>query len=138
MKFLFDECLSPTLVRLALNAGHLGTTCVRDRGWQGLKDWQLMQIVIAEDFTLITHNAKDFRGKANNSGKGLHARQSLHAGLVCLNSFEPLDLNRQEKLLRIAFDELAQLSDLVNQALEITENDDGSIDIDRYEIASLK
>jgi len=77
MKFLFDECLSPTLVRLAINAGHPESTCVRDRGWRGLKDWQLLQI---------------------------------------------------------ALEELAVLADLVNQALEITENEDGSIDIDRYSI----
>jgi len=73
MKFLFDECLSPKLVRLAILAGHPESTCVRDRGWQGLKDWHLMQIVIAQDFTFVTHNAKDFRAPAdlNNSGDGI-------------------------------------------------------------------
>jgi hypothetical protein len=94
-----------------------------------LKDWQLMQIVIANDFTFVTHNAKDFRGIADAPGKGFHAREELHAGLVCLNSFEPLDLDRQTRLLRIAFEELSQMTDLVNQALEVSENEDGSIDV---------
>jgi hypothetical protein len=134
MKFLFDECLSPTLVQLAIAAGHPESTCVRDRGWQGLKDWQLMFKVIAEDFTLVTHNARDFRGTSDAPGKGLHAHESLHAGLVCLNAFEPMDLDRQARLLRIALEELSQLADLVNRALEVTENADGSIDIDLYSI----
>jgi hypothetical protein len=134
MKLLIDECLSPTLVGLAIAAGHAETTCVRDRGWLGQKDWQLMKQVLDEDFTLITHNSKDFRGAPDAHGTGLHFHQSLHAGLICLNAFDAMDLDRQAKLLRIALDELAQLPDLINQALEITENQDGSIVIERYSI----
>lgn len=70
----------------------------------------------------------------NLLAKGLHAHESLHAGLVCLNAFEPMDLDRQVRLWRIALEELSSLPDLVNQALEITENADGSIDIDLYSI----
>lgn len=60
-KLLIDECLSPTLVEMAHAAGHLESTCVRDRGWLGVKDWVLIEKVVKEDFTLVTHNSKDFR-----------------------------------------------------------------------------
>ena len=33
LKLLIDECLSPELVELAVQAGYLQSTCVRDRGW---------------------------------------------------------------------------------------------------------
>lgn len=84
-----------------------------------------MQKVIEEDFTLVTHNSRDFRGELDSSGKGLHAREPLHAGLICLNAFQPIDLDRQAKLLRLALEELCTLDDLINQALEITEDEDG-------------
>jgi predicted nuclease of predicted toxin-antitoxin system len=49
-RLLIDECLSPELVQLAINAGHVESTSVRDRGRLGLKDWELMEYVIQEDF----------------------------------------------------------------------------------------
>lgn len=38
LRLLIDECLSPELVQLAVAAGHVGSTCVRNRGWSGVKD----------------------------------------------------------------------------------------------------
>jgi hypothetical protein len=134
MKLLSDECLSPALAVMARTAGHHESTCVRDRGWQGLKDWELIKKVVAEDFTLVTHNAKYFRGTAEQREKGLHAREAIDAGLVCLNSAYPMDLARQERLFRYALNELQDAEDLTNQALEITECQDRSIEIDVYEI----
>jgi hypothetical protein len=61
-KFLIDECLWPGLVQMAREAGHWESTCVRDRGWSGSKDHQLIQHAVQEDYTLVTHNAVDFRG----------------------------------------------------------------------------
>lgn len=61
-RLLIDECLSPELVQLAIDSGHVESTCVRDRGRLGLKDWELMEYVIEEDFILVTRNAQDFRG----------------------------------------------------------------------------
>jgi DNA-binding GntR family transcriptional regulator len=40
-RLLIDECLSPELVQLAIDAGHVESSCVRDRGRLGLKDWEL-------------------------------------------------------------------------------------------------
>jgi len=41
-KFLVGECLSPGLVDVALMAGHYESSCVRNRGWLGLKDRELI------------------------------------------------------------------------------------------------
>jgi hypothetical protein len=38
-RLLIDECLSPELVQLAIDAGHVESTSVLDRGRLGLKDW---------------------------------------------------------------------------------------------------
>lgn len=46
LRFLFDECLSPELVLMAVDAGHVESTCVRDRGLAGAKDWKLIEHVI--------------------------------------------------------------------------------------------
>ena len=108
-KFLIDECLWPGLVPLARRAGHLESTCVRDRGWQGTKDYELIRHAVAEDFTLVTHNAVDFRGP--DGAGGLHAREPIHAGLVCLVSAFPMTIARQQELFELALQELAMMPD---------------------------
>lgn len=133
-RFLIDECLSPELAQIAVEAGHLESTCVRDRGLAGTKDWQLIEVVVAGDFTLVTHNAVDFRGGGPGRLGGQHARQPIHAGLVCLGSIWPLDLNRQRALFQIALDELVSTDDLVNQALEVFEGEDGGVEVIIYDI----
>ena len=138
LKLLIDECLSPKLVAMAVAAGHVESTCVRDRGWLGLSDWRLIEHVVAEDFTLVTANAKDFRGHHDGELGGLHNGQPIHAGLICLNAQDGLDLALQEQLFEVALDQLRRLGDLVNQALEITlesHDDDGAqVAIELYEI----
>jgi predicted nuclease of predicted toxin-antitoxin system len=132
--FLIDECLSPELVLMAVKAGHVESTCVRDRGLAGTKDWKLIEYVVAGDFTLVTHNSVDFRGGGPSMLGGEHAKQRIHAGLVCLNSVHTLDLQRQLDLFQIALDELKAMEDLVNKALEVFEEEDGSIEIALYDI----
>ena len=134
LRFLIDECLSPELVQMAVTAGHVESTCVRDRGLSGTKDWKLIEHVVASDFTLVTHNSADFRGGGPVKLGGEHAKQSIHAGLVCLNSVHAMDLQRQLDLFQIALDELAALDDLVNQALEVFEQEDGSVEVVIYDI----
>lgn len=133
-RFLIDECLTPELVQMAIDAGHVESTCVRDRGLAGTKDWVLIEHVVAGDFTLVTHNSVDFRGGGPGKLGGEHARQPIHAGLVCLNSVHTLDLQRQLDLFQIALNELAAMDDLVNQALEVFEHEDGSIEVTIYDI----
>ena len=135
-KLLIDECLSPALVAMSHAAGHLESTCVRDRGWLGVKDWVLIENVVNEDFTLVTHNSKDFRGTKGAAPGGLHSDQPIHAGLICLNveADGGMDLGLQEQLFAIALQEIGSMADLVNQALEVTLGPDGTAAVDRYEI----
>lgn len=137
-RLLIDECLSPELVQLAIDAGHIESTCLRDRGRLGLKDWELMEYVLREDMTLVTLNAIDFRGNAPENPSGLHAAAEIHPGLVCLGSARTLDLDAQQALFKHALAELVALPDLVNQALEVWENEDGSISITLYGIPPVR
>jgi hypothetical protein len=134
LKLLIDECLSPVLAQDAKRAGHYLSTCIAHRGWSGLKDWQLIEHVVGEDFTLVTHNARDFRGANPASRRGLHGAQAIHAGLVCLVTALPMNLARQRDLFAIALAELAGVKDLVNQCLEVAEDADGAVDVVLYEL----
>ena len=67
---------------------------------------------------------------------GEHAKQPIHAGLVCLNAVHnTLDLLRQHALFQIALDQVAELEDLVNMALEVFEYPNGSVDVLIYDIS---
>jgi predicted nuclease of predicted toxin-antitoxin system len=46
-RLLIDECLSPELAQLAIDARHVESTSIRDRGMLGLKDWELMEYVMS-------------------------------------------------------------------------------------------
>ena len=97
-------------------------------------DWELITFVVTGDFTLVTHNARDFRGEGQENPGGLHAQQEIHAGLICLNSFYPMDLDRQHRLFQLALAELDGMPDLINQALEIFEDEEGTVTAELYDI----
>jgi hypothetical protein len=136
LRLLIDECLSPDLVDLAVAAGHVQSTCLRDRGLLGTQDWTLIKHVLAEDYTLVTVNAQDFRGSGQDAPGGLYATIEMHAGLVCLNSVRGMDLNAQRELFEIALNELAERPDLINQVLEVTEEASGEVVVTVYELPS--
>lgn len=132
MKFLIDECLSQELAKLARAEGYAESSHVVWLGRAGLKDWELKPIILDGDWTFVTKNAVDFRGPAARPGsKGQYADVSVHAGLLCLNGPEGMDLDMQVELFEAALQELTSNRDLVNQVLEVTmgEND---ITIRRY------
>lgn len=133
MKFLVDECLSQRLTTMARDRGYGESSHIVWLGLAGMKDWDLIKRVAAEDWTLVTKNSYDFRGPADAPGTpGLHAAQAIHAGLVCLNGPPGMNLALQEELFEQAMDEIAALGDdLVNQVLEVTA-DKENITIDRY------
>ncbi|PTB17852.1 hypothetical protein C9I57_25320 [Trinickia symbiotica] len=133
-RFLIDECLWPGLVKVARAAGHLETTCVRDRGLSGMKDHRLIRFAIDGDYTIVTHNAVDFRGPDTSLPGGLYSREAIHAGLVCLSSAFTMSPDRQTELFGYALQEVATLEDLVNQALEVVEDECGEVTILRYGI----
>ena len=140
MKCLVDECLSPELVQLAIDRGHVGSAHVVHRGMKGYKDWQLRPEILKDDWTFVTNNSVDFRGPKNRPGsKGQFAGVELHAGLICLNGPEGMDLDMQLELFEVALDELGRDGDLVNKVLEITlPNEDSEIEIVRYSLPPEK
>ena len=75
MKFLVDECLSPALVTTANEHG-FEAHHVAHRGWDGLKDGQLLKRMMDEEFILVTNNRDDF--------VELVSGVELHPGLVVI------------------------------------------------------
>lgn len=132
MKFLIDECLSLELARIAREEGYLESTHVNWLGLAGAKDWELMPKILSEDWTFVTRNSRDFRGKWHDGG--LFARAEVHAGLVCLNGMA-MDGAASERLFRVALVAIASVADLINQVLEVTECADGSgVEVNFYDL----
>lgn len=134
MKFLIDECLSPELTKRAHARGFGESSHVVWIGRGGSKDWDLKSVILGGDWTFVTKNSVDFRGPSEAPGnKGQYADVAIHAGLICLNGPPGMDLDMQIELFDQAMDELDTDSDLVNQVLEITMEDD-SLHIRRYRL----
>jgi len=80
---------------------------------------------------------KTSRGAGPANPGGLHAVAEVHAGLICLDSALDLDFDLQQELFTHALDALAELPDLINQALEVYENENGLISVNLYDIPPL-
>ncbi|MBX5173543.1 DUF5615 family PIN-like protein [Rhizobium sp. NZLR1b] len=108
MKFLIDECLHTSLVAVAQDHGH---DCfhINWLGLSGETDWDLMPRIVAEDFTFVTNNARDFRK--------LYAKEELHAGLVIIVPQVLPALQRE--LFSAVLQELAISEGIVNEVVEI-------------------
>jgi hypothetical protein len=133
MKFLVDECLSPSLVNRLHQAGHHAThvTHLNKGGWS---DQALMAVILDADWTFITGNAFDFRGPANSPGtSGGYSGAQIHAGLICLNrphnDSRAIQLELVEEALAVLND---VQGDLVNRVLEVTLHDDDTIESTVY------
>lgn len=122
MKFLIDECLHTSLVAVARGDGH-DCSHVNWLGLSGETDWDLMPRIIADDFTFVTNNARDFRK--------LYARQELHAGLIII--LPQVLPQRQRELFSLILQELAGGKELVNEVIEISVDGDEAV-IDRYQL----
>ena len=121
MNLLIDECLHTSLIAVAQGHGHLAQH-VTWMGLSGETDWALMERVRAEDLTLVTNNARDFRR--------LFAREPIHAGLILILPQVPPA--RQRELLDIALTEIGAADLLVNEAIEINIQA-GAVVISRFE-----
>lgn len=122
MKFLVDECLHTSLVAVAEARGHEA----RHVNWLGLSgetDWDLMPRIIAEDFTFVTNNARDFRK--------LYAREEVHAGLLII--VPQVAPDKQRELFDALLEELGAGAAIVNEVIEIA-LEDGAAVITRYEL----
>lgn len=113
MKLLVDECLSPELTKMARDRGHGERSHVVWLGKSGIKDWELMRVVLDGNWTLVTNNSHDFRGPADAPGsKGEYKKAELHAGLICLNGPPGMDLQMQRDLFAAILDEIESDDDL--------------------------
>lgn len=94
---------------------------MRDRGWTGKKDHEVVEHALHHDLVLVTRNAKDFRGSSPSGSGGLLRRSEVHPGLVCLDSERPetFDIPKQIRLFDLALDELKDNGDLVNEVIEV-------------------
>jgi predicted nuclease of predicted toxin-antitoxin system len=120
LKFLIDECLHTSLVAVAQDHGH---DCfhVNWLGLSGETDWDLMPRIVANDFTFVTNNARDFRK--------LYASEELHAGLVII---VPQVLPALQRELFIAvLQEFVDAQEIVNEVIEIA-IEDGEAVLTRY------
>jgi Domain of unknown function (DUF5615) len=135
MKLLIDECLSPELAKLAQQRGHGESSHIVWLGKSGWKDWSLKAVILDGDWTFVTKNSMHFRGPANEPGsKGQYTDVAIHAGLICLNGPEGMDLDLQLELFEIALDEVGN-GDLVNEVLEIILGDNDEVRVLRYALA---
>jgi predicted nuclease of predicted toxin-antitoxin system len=107
-RFLIDENLSPLLVAPARACG-FEAMHVNHLGMRTEADWDLLRIVAAQDWVLVTNNAIEFRGR--------YRKIALHPGVVFL-----LPAVRREAQLRLfaaALDHVQGHPDLVNTALDV-------------------
>ncbi len=124
MKFLIDECLSPTLAAIARKQGFPESTHVNWIGLRSRKDWLLVRRAIRDGFVLVTNDAVDFTS--------LMERERGHPGLVCINVAHGLmSLDVQTKLFEHALAKLAEV-DLADQVLEVTLTPDRTVRVGRY------
>lgn len=124
MKFLIDECLSPTLAAIARKRGFPESTHVSWIGLRSRKDWLLVRRAIRDGYVLVTNDTTDFAP--------LMERERDHPGLVCINVAHGLmSLDVQTKLFEHALAQLAEV-DLAGQVLEVTLTPDRTVRVDRY------
>ena len=107
-RFLLDENLSVTLPAIAHARGYQATH-VNHHGLQQSKDWEIIKILVEEDWVLVTNNAIEFRGRFE--------KLDVHPGVVCLVPSVPR--SAQIELFSAALDVIDQYPDMVNIALDV-------------------
>lgn len=103
MHFLIDENLSPRLCGIAHRFGY-ESTHVAHRGWAGIPDEQLFQLLVARSYILVTNNRADF--------EALIGATDIHPGLVVIR--ENVRRPRQLVYFRAVLRTLATRQDLIN------------------------
>ena len=124
MKFLIDECLSPTLATIARTRGFPESTHVTWIGLRSWQDWALVHRAVDDGYVLVTNDRADFTS--------LMEREPVHPGLVCVNMAHGLmSLAVQQALFEHALGRVAD-DDLAGQVLEVTLKADRTVRVDRY------
>ena len=115
--FPIDECLSLDLVALAHARGHHATH-ITFRDLQGTEDPDLLPTIHAENFVLVTNNARDFLR--------LYRREAIHPGLAIVVPGS-IGGKSQVRLFGLALDRIEPMSDLTNKVVEVTQ--DGTVTV---------
>ena len=124
MKFLIDECLSPSLAVIAREQGYPLSTHVTWLGLRAREDWALVRRAVADGYVLVTNDRTDFTT--------LLEREPHHPGLVCITVAHGLmSLDVQTRLFEHA---LARLEgqDIGGRVLEISLRADRTVRFDLY------
>jgi predicted nuclease of predicted toxin-antitoxin system len=108
MRFLIDECLHESLVRVAHAAG-FEATHANYLGLNGQPDWALAERVVEDEYTFVTNNRVDFIR--------LFERLEIHTGLIIL---VPNVVPALQRALFQAALEYAPTGDLVNSVVEVS------------------
>ena len=117
MKFLIDECLSPTLAGIARECGYPESTHATWIGLRSRPDWAVVRRAVADGYVVVTQDTADFTP--------LMERKTAHPGLVCMTVAHGLmSLDVQQALFAHALDRIAD-ADLTGLVVEI------ALDVDR-------
>jgi predicted nuclease of predicted toxin-antitoxin system len=122
-RFLIDENLLPHLTGIA-HDNHYAAAHVNHLGLRGEKDWDLLKLGSAEEWTLVTNNAMEFRGR--------YRLIDLHPGIVLLiPSVSRFD---QLRLFMSALRYIEHLPNMINRALDITLGPQGEPVVKEYKL----
>ncbi len=118
-RFLIDENLLPLLAGPArgfeaMHVNHLGLRTEAD--------WDLLRVVAAQDWVLVTNNAIEFRGR--------YREIELHPGVVFL--LPAVRREAQIKLFEAALDHVRDHLDLMNTALDVAFDEEGTPSVTVY------
>lgn len=115
LRLLIEECLSPEIVQLAMAAGHMESTCVRDRGRLGTKDWKLVVLAVEGDYTLVIDHRCILlcllHLRKTHAVETPVSAQSSNSRLATLSAVLPIE-QLQQRLVRMRT-ELAQAKALI-------------------------
>ena len=124
MKFLIDECLSPSLAAIARERGYPESTHVTWLGLRARQDWALVRRAVADEYVLVTNDRADFTP--------LMEREQRNPGLVCITVAHGLmSLDVQTRLFEHALTRLAG-QDIAGRVLEVALNADRTVRVDLY------
>ena len=122
-RFLIDENLSPALVEPARRRG-FEAMHVNYLGLRTETDWDLLKVIAEQDWVLVTNNAIEFRGRYRDI--------ELHPGVIFL-----LPAARRAEQLRLfeaALDRVGTDGDMVNRALDVAFDSNGSVSVTAYDL----
>ena len=113
MKFLVDECLSPSFVQLLSGRGYPDAIHPRNIGWLSFDDHILVRRAFEQNRIIVTANADDFRS--------LLKMVAVRPGLIMLPN---ADLKQSWELLNVALAFIELHPDpvgyMINRGLEVS------------------